>query len=387
MAAVGHRGAGSAASSARALTGVLVREVVNFSSYWRSSTFSSTVEPTIYLLAFGFGFGSLVSTVGGYDYVEFVATGIVATAVLFSSAFPAMFGTFVKYQFQHTYDAILAAPVDTEELVTAEALWMRHARRRLRLRAADRRDVLRPRPVVGDAHVPFIAFVSGYGWACFGIAVAGFANSIDNFSYIVSAVLTPLFLVAGTFFPMIGCPSGRRSSAISTRCTSASCSSATPSFGFEGWSRPAAPRVSRRLRPGHVATRDPRDDAQARRLAMPTVDDVRSVAAGLPRSTEAFVRGRVKFRVGRIVYLAFSRDETELGFAFPKEWRDALVEQDPDKFRLPDESDLRYNWAVVRMAAIDATELRELVVDAWAFVVPKRVAAEYARREEERCTA
>jgi hypothetical protein len=120
---------------------------------------------------------------------------------------------------------------------------------------------------------------------------------------------------------------------------------------------------------------------------MPTVEDVRAVAIGLPRSTEAFVRGRVKFRVGRIVYLAFSRDQTELGFAFPKEWRDALVEQEPDKFRLPDVADLRYNWAVVRMASIDATELRELVVDAWAFVVPKRVAAEYARREEQRCTA
>ena len=103
---------------------MLVREVINFSSYWRSTTFSSTVEPTIYLLAFGFGFGSLVSTVGGYGYVEFVGTGTVATAVLFSSAFPAMFGTFVKYQFQRTYDAILAAPVDTEELVTAEALWI-----------------------------------------------------------------------------------------------------------------------------------------------------------------------------------------------------------------------------------------------------------------------
>ena len=107
-----------------AITGVLVREIVNFSSYWRAATFSSTVEPTIYLLAFGFGFGSLVSSVAGYDYIEFIGTGIVATAVLFSSAFPAMFGTFVKYQFQRTYDAILAAPVDTEELVTAEALWI-----------------------------------------------------------------------------------------------------------------------------------------------------------------------------------------------------------------------------------------------------------------------
>src|SRR5215218_9653333 len=101
---------------ASAITGVLVREVVNFSSYWRSATFSSTVEPTIYLLAFGFGLGSLVSRIGGLEPVEFVGTGTVATAV--------MFWSFVKYQFQRTYDAILAAPVDTEELVSAEALWV-----------------------------------------------------------------------------------------------------------------------------------------------------------------------------------------------------------------------------------------------------------------------
>src|SRR5215217_6950744 len=107
-----------------ALTGVLVREVVNYSSYWKSSTFSSTVEPTIYLLAFGFGFGAIVTKLGGLEPVQFVGTGTVATAVLFSSAFPGMFGTFVKYQFQRTYDAILAAPVDTEELVSAEALWI-----------------------------------------------------------------------------------------------------------------------------------------------------------------------------------------------------------------------------------------------------------------------
>ena len=123
-----------------ALQGVIVREVVNYSSFWRSSTFSSTVDPTIYLLAFGFGFGSLVSTVAGYDYIDFVGTGIVATTVLFSGAFPAMYSTFVKYEFQHTYDAILAAPVDTEELVTAEAPLDRRADRRLRVRADARGD-------------------------------------------------------------------------------------------------------------------------------------------------------------------------------------------------------------------------------------------------------
>ena len=111
-----------------------------------------------------------------------------------------------------------------------------------------------------------------------------------------------------------------------------------------------------------------------------TLEDVRAFAIQLPRTTEALVRGRVKFRVGRIVYLAFSRDETMMGFAFPKEWREALVETEPDKFMLPKASDLRYNWAVVRLAAIDATEMRELVLDAWAMVVPKSVSAAYAER-------
>lgn len=111
---------------------------------------------------------------------------------------------------------------------------------------------------------------------------------------------------------------------------------------------------------------------------MVTLDDVRAVASGLPRSYEVLVRGRVKFRVGQIVWLAVSRDETELGFAFPKEWRQALVESEPEKYRLPRDSDLRFNWAVVRLAAIDADELQELVLDAWSMVVPKYVAAAYA---------
>jgi hypothetical protein len=109
-----------------------------------------------------------------------------------------------------------------------------------------------------------------------------------------------------------------------------------------------------------------------------TVDVVRSFALTLPRTTEAVVRGRLKFRVGRIVYVAFSHDETVMGFAFPKDWRDTLVSSEPDKFLLPSRGDLRYSWVCVRLAAIDAGEMRELVLDAWAMVVPKRVAAAYA---------
>jgi hypothetical protein len=111
---------------------------------------------------------------------------------------------------------------------------------------------------------------------------------------------------------------------------------------------------------------------------MVTMDEVRAFARTLPRSSEGLARGRVKFRVGRIVYLSFSKDGSTMGFAFPKEWRNALVESEPEKFSLPSKSDMRYHWVHVRLDAIDGDEMRDLVEDAWAFTVPKRVAEEYA---------
>jgi lipooligosaccharide transport system permease protein len=192
-----------------AITGVMSREVANFRTFWKATTFSSVLEPIVYLLAFGLGLGAtVVSDVEGLEYVEFVGTGMVATAVIFSSALPAMFGTFVKHRFQNTYDAILAAPVDVEELVTAEMLW-------IGIRAGfygcfplivsmffglD--------PTWGMLLVPLFAFITALGFAAFGIAVAATVGKIDQFNYVTTLVITPLFLVAGTFFPIDQLPEG-----------------------------------------------------------------------------------------------------------------------------------------------------------------------------------
>jgi hypothetical protein len=108
-----------------------------------------------------------------------------------------------------------------------------------------------------------------------------------------------------------------------------------------------------------------------------TIDDARAIAATLPRSYEAVVRDEVKFRVGRLVYAAFSHDDTIMGFGFPREEREALVASEPDKFLMPRPSDMRYQWVCVRLAALDVEELRELLVDAWRMCVPKGVAAAY----------
>ena len=119
----------------------------------------------------------------------------------------------------------------------------------------------------------------------------------------------------------------------------------------------------------------PLSDSLINVLDVITVDDVRRITSTLPRSYEVIVRDRVKFRIGQIVYLALSRDETVMGFAFPKDEREGLIASEPEKFMLPRPSDMRYNWVHVRLDAIDLVELREIVVEAWRMCVPKSIAA------------
>ena len=190
---------------------------------------------------------------------------MVATAVLFSSAFPGMFNTFIRWQFQRTYDALLATPIDVEELITAETLWV-----------SIRAGVYGVAPLIvgffwgltpepGMLLVPLIGFVTGFGFCSFGVLVAAVAKTIDNFNYVTSAVLTPMFLVAGTFFPISRCPPGCGRSRCSTRSTTASRSSATCRWSTSPWRRHrprrgaagvgAAAVAAGRLAPGEATDR------------------------------------------------------------------------------------------------------------------------------------
>ena len=218
-----------------AITGVMSREVANFRSYWKSTTFSSVLEPVIYLLAFGLGLGStIVDKVDGLDYVEFVGTGMVATAVIFSSALPAMFGSFVKERFQRTYDAILAAPVDVEELVTAEMLW-------IGLRSGvygcfplivSMLFGLDPSP--GMLLVPLFCFITALGFAGFGIATA--AIGLEDRPVQLRDDAGDHAAVPGGGHVLPDRPAARGAAGgwpSSTRSTSSWSWCATPAFGFE----------------------------------------------------------------------------------------------------------------------------------------------------------
>ena len=192
-----------------AIGGVMSRELANFRTYWKGTTFSAVLEPIVYLLAFGLGLSAtLIDEVQGVPYVQFVGTGMVATAVIFSSALPAMFGTFIKHRFQNTYEAILAAPVDVEELVSAEMLW-------IGLRASVYGCVpllvtmlfgLDPAP--GMLLVPLFCLFTSLGFAGFGITMAATVAKIDQFNYVTALFVTPLFLVSGAFFPIDELPEG-----------------------------------------------------------------------------------------------------------------------------------------------------------------------------------
>lgn len=194
-------------AEASAVGGVLLRDWVVYKRNWRSNTVLSVVDPIVALLAFGFGFGALVAKVGGIDYVEFVGTGIVAQTVLFTTIFPGMFDTFFKRDYQHVYDALLAAPVDAVDVVTGEALFLSvkagiYGMAPLAVAIGFGLD-----PSPGMLLVPLIGFLTGFGFACLGIFISALASSFAAFDYVISMLVAPLFLFAGTFFPLDGLPS------------------------------------------------------------------------------------------------------------------------------------------------------------------------------------
>ncbi|MEY9213778.1 ABC transporter permease [Thermobifida halotolerans] len=196
------------------IAGVLAREWALYRRTWAPITFSAIVEPVLYLLAFGMGMGALVGSIGGYDYIEFLGTGIVAMAVLFSSMFPGLINTFVRRRFQHSYEGVLAAPVDVRELVTGEALWIA-----LKAGVYGCAPLLVAigfglEPTWAMLLVPFVGVLTGFGFALLGILLSAVIPSIRMVDYVISGLITPLFLVAGTFFPIDQLPEWAQAAAL-----------------------------------------------------------------------------------------------------------------------------------------------------------------------------
>lgn len=190
-----------------AIAGVWSRELQLFRRYWGPTTFSAVLEPTIYFLALGVGLGAFIENVDGIPYVQFVGTGIVASAAMAAAVFPGLFNTYIARVFQKVYDGILATPISPTELVLGEASWMAV---KAGLYACAPLIItclffgLTPIPTM--VLVPFIAILTGLGFAFLGQWISGIVKSIDSFNYVTTALITPLFLVSGIFFPLSNLP-------------------------------------------------------------------------------------------------------------------------------------------------------------------------------------
>jgi lipooligosaccharide transport system permease protein len=197
-----------------ALVAVWIREWTVFLYYWRTRTFAAVVEPVIMLLAFGLGFGRLVSHVDNIPYIQFVGTGAVTTAVLFSAVFSAMFDSLYKRRYQHVYDALLSAPVDVDEIVTGEMLFLGTRAGIYGIAPLLVAFCFGLPPAPAMLLVPFVGVLTGIGFAALGMLFSAMATTFDDLSYVISGVITPLFLVAGTFFPLSRLPDWLRNLAL-----------------------------------------------------------------------------------------------------------------------------------------------------------------------------
>ena len=192
--------------SSRAVRAIVWRDWLVFRRVWPSVAFGSAMEPVIYFLAFGFGFGALVAEVAGLSYRDFVATGTIAVGILFSSMFPALINGYFRRKEQQLYDSLLSAPVTVAELVVGEALWNALRVTGVALVTLGVALAFGVRPGRWFVLLPVVSVVAGFGFSCAGAAFASRLRSTHSFDFVIVGVVVPMFVVAGTFFPLDGLP-------------------------------------------------------------------------------------------------------------------------------------------------------------------------------------
>jgi lipooligosaccharide transport system permease protein len=196
--------------SPRVAAAIVRREWLVFRRVWFSTAFGSIIEPVIYFVAFGYGFGALVAEVAGLSYREFIATGTVAVGILFSSIFPALINGYFRRKEQRLYDGLLAAPVSVAELVCGEGIWNALRVTGVALVTLLVAVAFGVRPGPGVVAVPVVSIVAGFGFSAAGAAFASRLRSTHSFDFVIVGVIVPMFVVAGTFFPLDGLPAAFR---------------------------------------------------------------------------------------------------------------------------------------------------------------------------------
>jgi lipooligosaccharide transport system permease protein len=163
-------------------------------------------EPLLYLLGLGFGLGTLVGTIGGLRYVEFVAPGMVMSSAMFAAAYECTYGAYVRMIHQKTYEAILTTPLSLEDIVAGEVLWGASKGTFNGTVMLTVVSLFGLAPSSWSAAVPVIIVLLALLFACLSLVVAALARSFEFFNYYLTLVVTPMFLFCGVFFPLESLP-------------------------------------------------------------------------------------------------------------------------------------------------------------------------------------
>ena len=177
-----------------------------FMKTYKVNFFPPLLEPIFYLLALGFGLGSIVTSVEGIRYIQFIAPALVAISIMYGSFFECTYGSFVRMYYQKTFDAIIATPVNVEEVIAGELLW---GATRATINSTIVLAVVAAFGLISSSlciTIPLVAFFAGLTFSAIGMAFTALAPNIDFFNYPGFLFITPMFLLSGTFFPLEALP-------------------------------------------------------------------------------------------------------------------------------------------------------------------------------------
>lgn len=173
-----------------------------YTKLYKTSIALNFAEPALYLVAMGFGLGAFVPEIHGQPYIKYIAPGIIASSSMFAAVYECTYGTYIRMTFQKTFDAILATPVNLDDLVAGELIWgaTKSVIFGITITIVIALFGLVDSPLIVLA-IPFI-FLCGLIFAELSIIFCAIVPGIDSFSYFYTLFMTPLFLFSGIFFPL-----------------------------------------------------------------------------------------------------------------------------------------------------------------------------------------
>jgi lipooligosaccharide transport system permease protein len=168
------------------------------------------LEPLIFLAGIGLGMGRYIDTMAGMPYLTFLATGLPITAAMFTAAFECSYGTFIRLEFDHTYEGMLAAPISVHDLLIGEIIWAGTKGVFFSCAVIVIVGAFGLVPMPWALTTPIIGFLTGVMFASLSMLITSIVKNINHFNFYFTGFLSPMFFFSGVVFPIENLPAALR---------------------------------------------------------------------------------------------------------------------------------------------------------------------------------